>query len=82
MKVTPKNMLAMDDNVGKVVVKEEIAEKCPANAFKVDFSQAYGKMMWQNILTYHVSRQFKALRVYTTQIDGVCWAKKIELISN
>lgn len=82
LKVTPKNLLAMDDNVGKVIVKEDISEQCHGSAFKIDFSQAYGKMMWQNILTYQVSRQFKALRVYTEDKDGVCWAKKIEIISN
>lgn len=82
LNVNPKNIIAMNDNVGKVIVKEDIEQYCSGNAFKVDIGQAFGKMMWQNILTYQVSKQFKAMRVYTEDRGGVCWAKKVEIISN
>ena len=79
-RVTPKNILAMKGNVGKVTVIEDISRDCPNNSFKVDFSENYGKMMWQNILTFSVSKQFKAMRLYTEKKEGICWANKIEIV--
>lgn len=77
--ITPKRFWVINDNVGKVLVEEDISSACPGNAFKINLNQVYGKIMWQTLLTYEVSHQFSSFRVYPELIGGVCYAKKIEL---